>query len=211
MTKNVNYRKFLDHGEIKLVTTDHIKLALNNINGIRGQHIKEGRALLIALYYTGARPNEILRLVSNDISRDQGYIVIKVPSSKKGKTRPIYIKKNRAFIKELYDYSNGLFPNMKMFYHYITKHQKSYINRKGEVRHYEEISAKLRHHVKKWFDGVFDINPYYLRHSRFSQLTERGVSASEIMILKGGRSMECVTPYLHLSSTTGKKIAKHNE
>ena len=202
MVTNKNYRQFLDHSIIDTISEDQIKIALNNVTG---KHTREGRALLITLYYTGARPNEVLNLKGKDVSKQESYIVFKMPGSKGGKTRPIYIPYRRELIRTVYNYSMGVFPDMYLFYNFRSK----YTRYKNGVES-NEVSNNLRYYFKKWFTGVIEgsIPPYFLRHNRFSNMAERGVSMEEILFYKGGLSMACVNKYVHLSTKTAKNIAK---
>lgn len=204
--KNVNYRKFLDVGLIETITETHIREALKNIKGMRGRHIKEGRALLIAQYYTGARPNEILRLQAKDITQEGAYIRVFVRGSKKGLPRPIYLRKKLDLAMELYDYAIRSMPDMYLFFHYTNVYDR--LTKKGKWR--KEYDAKFRFHCLKWFTGVIEgsITPYYLRHNRFSRLALAGASVQEIRMLKGSRTDASVMPYLHLSSKTGKQLSR---
>ena len=59
MTKNINYRKFLDEGVISILNEDQIWDIMDNAAKSRLQGAQE---LVIALYLTGARPAEILNI-----------------------------------------------------------------------------------------------------------------------------------------------------
>jgi len=207
--KNKNYRKFLDQGIIETINEDTIKQALNNIKGKRK---KEGRALLITLYYTGARPNEILRLKTESINKDKSYLVIKMPASKNGLPRSIYLQLKKPLIKELYNFCQSIPPNMYLFYNYRSKYTRTRKTKKG-ITQYTEIADSLRYHFNKWFEGIIpeSIPPYFLRHNRFSKLSEAGLDMQDIRILKGAKTYNSVMPYLHMSTKSAKKIAKKME
>jgi len=206
---NPHYRKFLDEGIISKLEPDHIHRALKNVEGIRGRYIEEGKALLIALYYTGCRPNEVLRLRGKDIIKERSWIIIKAPGSKKGLARPIYLKYNNELVKSLYAYVVKVFPENLLFYNYMSTYRRKI---KDGVR--EEVASKLNYYIKRWFDDVFydgeTISSYYLRHNRFSKLSESGIPMSDIMQIKGSKTVESVRPYLHLSVDTAKKISRKN-
>jgi len=206
MAKNINYRKFLDDGIIKFLNTDDIANALKNV---KGRHIKSGRALIICFYYTGARPIEILRMRAKDINKDKSYFKINLTPSKRGLTREIHISQKRKFMKELYDYSMSLPPEMLMFYHYKTKYIRTRQTKKG-LKTYVEETDGLRYHFYKWFSNVIDgsISPYYLRHNRFSKMSRNGATMDQIKFYKGSRTYDSIYPYLHLSSEMAKKASK---
>lgn len=205
--KNENYRQFLDEGIIDLVTESQIMQALKNITG---RYTREGRALLIALYYTGARPNEILRLKGKDFGRDKSYMTVKVKGSKKGLARTLYFPYKLPLIKELYHYARSLFEEQFIFYHYKSSYIRTVKHKDGTTSQREDTTDKLRYHLQKWFKGVIEgsITPYFLRHNRFSQLSQAGADREEIRMLKGSRSTESVSYYIHMSSKSAKDVAK---
>jgi len=200
---NKNYRQFLDDGIITTLTENNIRAALHNV---QGKHSREGKALLITLYYTGARPNEVLNLRSRDIVKEGSYIVIRMSGSKGGKPRPIYTPYKKELARVVYQYSMGVFPDMYLFFNYRSN-CKRYINGKE----YTEITHKLRYHFGKWFEGVIDggIPPYFLRHNKFSKLAESGVSMEDIKNLKGAKSIASVGAYTHMSTKSAKSLAKY--
>lgn len=211
--KNKNYRKFLDNGVIDLVTLDQLEAALNNVKGVRGQYIKEGRALLIALYWTGARPVEILLMKAKDIQLHEKHktlVSLHLKTAKRGNERKILIPKQRKFMKELYTYSKSIFPEMFMFKHYENRYVRHYTDSRGNSKQHIDTTDKIRYYVSKWFTGVIEdsITPYFLRHSRFSSMSEYGADPIEIKHYKGSKKMSGVEPYLHLSSKRMVKTAR---
>lgn len=209
--KNKHYREFLDNGVMTFLTEEHIEKALNNVTE---KYKSEGRALIIALYLTGARPNEVLRLFAKDISKEGSYIKVQIKGSKGGLPRPIHLRYSNKLAKELYAYSRGLFPDMYLFYNYRSSYTRTYIlkgkDTRGQVKQIVDISDKLRYYFKKWFKGVLEeaIPPYYLRHNRFSRIAEKGATDDFIMFLKGSKSVESIRPYKHMSTHAAKKVAK---
>lgn len=204
---NPNYRKFLDKGEIETIGREELKRALANV---KGKHTKEGRSLLILLYFSGARPNEALRVKSEDIERDNSYVTVQLPGSKGGLARKIYLSYTDEFVKELYQYSKGLFPGQYCFFHFQNHYKRTTLSKKGEIKEYDSIADKLRYHFKKWFAGVVPdgIPPYFLRHNRFSKMSEEGASPEEMRLIKGSRTFESISPYVHLSSKAAKSAAR---
>lgn len=205
--KNPNYRQFLDEGIIDIISERQIHQALANI---KGRYIREGRALLIALYYTGARPNEILRLKAKDIGRDASYVTVKVPGSKKGVARTLYFPYRLSLVKELYMYARAVFEEQFLFFHYKSSYIRVVKRKDGTTDEREDTTDKLRYHLQKWFKGVVDgsITPYFLRHNRFSQLSIAGADREELRMIKGARSAESVSHYVHMSTKSAKDVAK---
>jgi site-specific recombinase XerD len=208
--KNKLYKEFLEHGIIKILTEEHIKQALANV---KGKNIREGRSLIIALYYTGARPNEILRMKAGDIEKEDKYIKLRVKASKGGLPRTIYLPFTSELPKQLLEYASSLPSDMYLFYHYLKKYKRKHINKFGVTKEYLEISNNLRYYFKKWFDKVIEesIPPYYLRHNRFSKLIEAGITLEEARMLKGSKTFNSIVPYIHMSTHAARNIAKKME
>lgn len=206
---NENYRKFLDEGVIDTISEEQLRQALNQI---KGKNSREARALLIALYYTGARPNEILSMKAKDVTKEKNsYIKLKIKGSKGGLTRTIPLSYKNDLVREIYSFATATFPEMLLFYNFIGRYERTVVLKDGSVKKRIDTTTKLRYHVSKWFEGIIDgsIPPYFLRHNRFSKLAEAGVEMSDIRLLKGAKSMESVTPYIHLSSKKMKKITRY--
>lgn len=203
--KNKLYRKMLDENEIEVITEDQIRTVLDKIV----YPDKEmARCLVIVAYYTGARPNEYIRLRAKDISMDGRYFIIKIKGSKRGVPRSIWFKKN-DLLKELYAYRAKLFPDMFIFHRFIGKYKRI---RKVKSGYKETIEThqKVTFWFKKWFKCLNlpdTITPYYLRHNRFSKMASKGATDRELKQVKGCKSEESISYYIHQSKDTGKKAA----
>lgn len=212
---NHHYKKFLQEGLINTINEEELAQALKNITGRYGKHITEARALLITLYYTGARPNEILRLKGKDFKKTGRYISVIVPASKNGLPRTLMLPHKHELVKELYDYTSTMFPEVYLFYNFHSTAKHEVKNPDGTIKKvYPQLSAKLYYHFLKWFDGVLEfesISPYYLRHNRFSKLAIAGVDLNDLRMWKGAKTLDSVMPYLHMSTASSKKIAKKLE
>lgn len=204
--KNKNYRQFLDTGVISTLNEDKIVLALENV---QGKYKIEGRAFLINCYYTGGRPSELLKQKGKDFEKKGNYLAVTISGGKGGLTRTILLSLNKTLVKELYKYIRTVFPDMFAFFHYRSKSKRLFMRKKGIVE-FENLTNRLHYHFSVWFKDVVEdgLTPYFLRHNRFSKMMEAGLSTEEVRIMKGARSISSVTPYLHLSSTTQKKIAR---
>lgn len=206
--KNKLYREFLDNGLIQTIPEAEFNNMLNGVNGKHGKSIKEARALCIALYYTGARPVQILRQTGRDYTREKNFLIVKCKPAKKGMPSTIYLNINKPMVKELSEYALGVYPDLLLFRTYANKYTRLYISKKKEVKEIISNSDKLRYYFKKWFKTK-DIVPYFLRHNRFSRLAENGATMEQLRMMKGARSFNSVTPYLHLSTDTAKSVSKH--
>lgn len=209
--KNVNYKRFLKEGIITLLNQEDIKKALDNING---RYKTEARSLVITMYATGARPNEILKLKSKDVFKSKvgNNTVIKLQSSKNGLPREMIFSNRRIpLIKEVYDYARSIFQEQYLFYNFIDNYVRYYQKKNGETVKYKETTNKLRYHFAKWFSNVIDgsISPYYLRHNRFSKMIKSGASLEQIRLVKGAKTINSVYPYVHMSKEIAQKASKH--
>lgn len=208
--KNKNYRQFLDLGIINLLTADQIKQALANVTG---RYVLEGRALICAGYLTGARPIEYLSLRGKDIRKEKSYFVAQLSGSKGGKPRPIYMQNKNPFAKELYDFALGVFPEAYLFNNFRSYYPKTVkVKLKdGNTKYieYVEITSKLRYHFAKWFKHLEgSISPYFLRHNRFSSLSNKGVKDEDLIQLKGSKTIQSIQSYKHLSTKAAKDLAR---
>lgn len=208
--KNKWYNKFLKEGIIDTLGEEDIEKALLNV---KGKYMKEGRALIILLYYTGARPAEVLDLKSKDVTKKDTYILIKVRGAKKGRARTIYLRYKLKLVKELYKYISSVYDEMFLFFHFRSNYTRVTENKRGDKVEYLETTSKLRYYFIRWFANVLEgsIPPYFLRHNRFSKMMEAGLTAEEIKQMKGSKTVKSVEPYLHLSTRTAKKLARKNE
>lgn len=205
--KNPSYRLFLDEGIIEPINIEDISRALENVSG---KFKDMGRALIIAMYYTGARPNEVLKIHSKEINREGNFITIKVKGSKKGLPRTLYFGKKLRHITELYNYAKSLPPNMYLFWYFRNKYIRTIKLKSGQFKQLEETTDKIRYYFKKWFQDIREggITPYFLRHNRISQLSEAGLIMQDLRMIKGSRSYESINYYIHLSTSSAKKAAR---
>jgi integrase len=219
--KDERYKEFLEKGSINLFSMDELDKGLK----VAGQSKfgRMARAFLITLYYTGARPVEILQLKPTNFEKKKTYLTIQIPTAKRGVPRVVSIPFARKYAKELWQYTESLFEDIYVFYDLISrrnrvykpkqeqsnKYGKSYIYHEGEKEAKKDtvnvvITDRVYYYVKKW-TGV---NPYFLRHSRMSALSQNGADMNELRQFKGAKSFDSVYPYLHMSSQVSQKIGR---
>jgi len=205
---NKNYRQFIDNGIIDLITIEHIKKAIENIE--KEKNPIQKKIFLLLLYYTGARPNEVLKLKSKDITKEKNYIKIQLKGSKRGLPRPIFLSNRLPYFNEIWSFCSSFFPEVVIFYNFKNKYVRIKKNIKGETIENIETTDKIRYYINKWFKNVVDgsISPYFLRHSRFSQLSLNGAKPEEIMQLKGSKSLSSVRYYIHLNKSKAIAISR---
>lgn len=198
---NQLYRQFLDTGVMQTLEQADIEKALNNV---RGKHTREGRALIIMLYYTGARPAEVLELRPKDISKQGLHLAVALLTKKRGSPRRLLISFKRKWVTELFDFVQKCFPDQLLFWHYKNEYVRYLPD--GGIR--TETTDLLRYYFKRWFKHLNSIPPYVLRHNRLTMLAQNGATLEEMRWFKGAKSYNSVTPYLHQSTEMGKKLSK---
>lgn len=214
--KNKHYREFLDSGIIQILKEEHIQKAMKNATDFKYRSNKsaiEARALILMLYFTGARPNEVLRLKGKNCGTNGTYMTVLLPASKGGLPRTMYLNMKKPMVKELHEYCSRIYDEMFLFYNFMSKYIRRRVTKRGKEKVFVEIADSLRYWFKKWFDGVLEeaIPPYYLRHNRFSKLIEAGVSLEDARMLKGSKTFQSITPYIHMSGKAARNIAKKME
>jgi len=204
--KNKHYREFLDKDFITTLSEEDIRKALKNVTG---RWKKQARSLIILLYYTGARPNEVLKVRGKDVRKERSYVAVDLPGSKRGRSRKVLLPYKKLLVREVYDYARSVFPDLYLFHAYRSRYARQVKTKKG-VKERVEITDKLRYHFKKWFEPVLDgsIPPYYLRHNRTTKWLEGGASIEEIMLMRGGLDYSSVRRYMHHSRKFQEKMAK---
>lgn len=211
--KNEHYLKFLRGDFIDLLTETDIQKAIHNAETYKSNRNYKGSeaaALLIIMYYTGARPIEVLRLKGKDITKEAQHLKLALTTAKKGTSRYVYLPLKKPLVKKFETYADRIYPDLPLFFHFRNSYTRLYRRKNGEVKTYIETTDKLRFWFKIWFDGVMTdpIPPYYLRHNRFSSLMMKGASPEEVRQFKGSKDLKSVMPYLHMSSAQAKKISR---
>jgi len=204
--KNARYRKFLDEGIIQTLKEDDI---YNVCKNLKHKYPAEARNLIITLYLTGARPNEALRLKGKDFQESGKDLIVKLQPSKKGLPRSIYLTRKNKLVEYLAKYGLRCYDEAYIFPHFKGNYTRTRTTKRGIIQR-TEYADKLRYWVKKWFTILPDgtITTYFLRHNRFSKLAESGATMEQIRLLKGSRTFDSVTPYLHMSTETAKRMSK---
>ena len=211
--KHPLYKDFYEKGIIQIFSSDDFKTVHKSITD------PLGRELVTILYYTGARPVQLLyyddkdparSFTTDNFTKEGNYLCISVPPAKNGLPFKFYLSFNKFGIKELWRTIQKLPPKTPLFNQYAQTYVRRKVNKKGEVKHYIERSDRLRYYFKKWFSAVSSnpVPPYYLRHSRFSSMSENGAPAESIMFAKGSKRMESVRPYMHMSKDKAVKLNK---
>jgi len=148
---------------------------------------KEERIILILLYYTGARPQEILELRVRDIKKERNRIAISIPTLKKGIGRRIFIPLNEITQELISFVEESPIPDLKLI-----------------------LKWRHSHNIRFFVYRVSDnrLTPYFFRHNRLSQLANEGVDPHTLKRFKGAKSILSVDTYLQLAGVGLKEIVK---
>jgi integrase len=179
----------------KILNEEYI---IKTISSIKSKYKKQARALIITMYYTGAKPNEVLQLKAKDIYKEKSYIVVNIKGSKGSRERKMYLRYKHKLIKELYKYACSIPEDIILFY----KFRNRYIKNDSNI----SITDRLRYYFKKWFNG--SITPYSFVHNRFIKLGDKGLGPRELMALKGSVSPTSVMKYVKVEAKEVVKLAK---
>lgn len=148
------------------------------------------RLVLMFLYYTGIRLNEIINLAWEDIDFDRGIIHLKVAKGDKERIVFLHEKLNR-FIAYFNMKKEGLV--------FVSNLGKKYNKRTIQmiVR-----KAALKASIKK------KVTPHTLRHSFATHLLEGGADIRHIQKLLGHASLQTTQIYTHVANRDIKKLAE---
>lgn len=200
--KNERYKEFIDKGTINLFSMDELDKGL--IKAGSSKHGRMARAFLIALYYTGARPVELLQLKPTNFEKRKSSLLIQIPTAKRGKPRVLLIPMSRKHVTELWKYASSLFEEIYIFFDLISDRKKYFKTKEGHTKQYTIITDRIYYYIKRWIG----VNPYFLRHSRMSALSQNGASLLELQHFKGSVRPDSVMPYLHMSTEIAEKIGR---
>src|SRR5262247_1558615 len=145
------------------------------------------RVILMTLYGTGMRREELCRVKVTDV--DSQRMVIHVRQGKGHKDRDITL--SPRLLEMLRAYWKWRKPKIYMFPSYQRKRREQPITSK--TVYYAVREAARRAGIPK------KVSPHILRHSWATHLLERGTDLKTIQVLLGHVDLESTTIYLHLS------------
>src|SRR5215831_18727737 len=154
------------------------------------------RVILMTLYGTGLRREELCRLKVTDV--DSQRMVIHVRNGKGGRDRDVPM--SARLLEVLRAYWKWKKPKTYLFPGYYAARQDKPITSKTVW--YAVSAAARRAGIKK------KVSPHLLRHSWATHLLERGTDLKTIQVLLGHVDLEATTIYLHLSQSHMQSV--HN-
>ena len=168
------WKKVQQH-EADFITTDTLERMLSKCKNEKEQ------VCLVLLYYTGARPAEILNLKMKHFEIQNNTIWVEIQTLKKGISRRLPLPRN-------------------YFTEIIVQYIEKYSNLR-ELRLFPEwhVSSNIRNLVYRVSDNT--LTPYFFRHNRISQLARAGASVFDLQQWKGAKNTSSITPYLILTGS----------
>jgi integrase/recombinase XerD len=145
------------------------------------------RVILMTLYGTGLRREELCRLKVTDV--DSQRMVLHVRQGKGRKDRDVTL--SPRLLEVLRDYWKWRKPKTYLFPSYHSKRREQPIS--SRTVYYAVSEAARRAGIQK------KVYPHLLRHSWATHLLERGTDLKTIQIQLGHFDLEATTIYLHLS------------
>ena len=145
------------------------------------------RVILMTLYGTGLRREELCRLRVTDV--DSQRMVIHVRQGKGKKDRDVTL--SPKLLEVLRAYWKWRKPKIYLFPSYQLKRREQPIS--SRTVYYAVREAARRAGIKK------KVSPHLLRHSWATHLLERGTDLKTIQMQLGHFDLETTTIYLHLS------------
>lgn len=145
------------------------------------------RICLILLYYTGARPEEILQLRVKNVELEPNVIKIGIPTVKRrGVGRTIFIPRNNI-TEELANYVKERPSELRLVFKWLH-------------------SWNIRDFVYRVSEKKY--TAYFFRHNRLTQLAQEGVDAFTLKYFKGAKSLDSVADYVQMSGSAVRKLAR---
>ena len=143
------------------------------------------KIMLMMVYASGLRRNELLNLKIEDIDTADGKFRIRINRSKGNRDR--YTVLSKTLLPQLREYYKNYRPQIYLFNG----------SRKGEPMTASGLRHALKMAVKK--SGIKTINLHILRHCFASHALEDGMNIRTLQEILGHRSLKTTMIYLHVS------------
>lgn len=169
---NILERPRKDNNLPKIINNNHLVKSINDIKNLKH------KAILSLAYSVGLRVSEVINLKIEDI--DSKRMIIFIKNSKGNKDRIVPLSENILFL--LRKYYKKYKPIIYLF------------NGQKNIKYSKTSCNKL---VKHYIGNDFHF--HLLRHSCFTELTERGIDLRIIQKLAGHASSKTTEIYTHVS------------
>jgi len=158
---------------------------------------KKTKALISALYLSGARISELLYMKKDDVQynkKDKTYEFLVISLKKRGSKKKTSFKSTRTLTfnqtSQLLDFFVDYFEEFKT---YAGKNDLLFPISRQMVWYYIRKSSK-------------NISPHSFRHSRLQKLADSGASAHQIRLFAGHSRLESSTSYIEASKFSLKPL-----
>lgn len=159
---------------------------------VDNMHTLELKAIIAALYLTGARISEVLQLKTNNIiKKDKDVTIILVSLKRRGNssskpTRSLTFEEDAKLMNYLLDY-------------------KDFMERKRIKRMFKLSRQMVWYHIRQHTDVI---SPHCFRHSRLQQLADAGAGSHRLRSFAGHAKLETSTTYVESSSALLEPLKK---
>ncbi|MCD6111895.1 MAG: tyrosine-type recombinase/integrase [Bacteroidales bacterium] len=143
------------------------------------------KIMLMMVYASGLRRNELLNLKIEDIDTNDGKYRIRINRSKGNRDR--YTILSKALLPQLREYYQNYQPQVYLFNG----------SKKGKPMTASGLRHALKMSVKK--AGIKEINLHILRHCFASHALEDGMNIRTLQEILGHKSLKTTMIYLHVS------------
>lgn len=207
--KNPQYRQILDERTINIITPSEFMKKWEQIPEFPIK-MKQLKYYSFLLYWTGARPSELLMLQAKDFNyayRAKHQILkLNLPTLKKGTPRTIQLKTSLIpHAKKIWEWATNYFPDFLIFNNLISEAIITHRFKDGRVKKYRQLSRKIHHWVSKYFG----VPPYFFRHNRLSDMADKGATLQELKYFKGAKKLENVEVYIQLVGKKAEDLSKY--
>lgn len=210
--KNPEYRQFIETGLINTIPDRDFKAMLDKLES---PHKMEAQALAAMVYLSGRRPIEVVDLKVKDIAIKPAHIRIVFRTAKKGRATLVHLphtSKITPYFSRHFERLPTTWKDWFVFHSFRSKAKRTVKiknKRTGEIKEKQYLAQanKLHHHFTKWFG----VPTYFLRHNRFSKMSEAGADLQEITYAKGSNDPRSAMRYVHLSAKRAEAMKKYYE
>jgi integrase len=194
---------------------------INILSNIEHKQQAEARTMVILLWLSASRPNEILNLKRSDVSFSNNKLTITFPASKGSNSKTFTLPLTDKLIQETWKYIQKKWDWEYLFAHFRSNRTKNYtikykivtnkvtgLKERTSIRYdkvYQVQADNLRYWFKKWNLRT----PYYYRHNRMTIIAnQKDINLEDLRQFKGAKKYDSIFPYLHITEEAQKKMSK---
>ncbi len=154
------------------------------------------RFILMILWFTGMRRNEVFSLQLRDIDLDNMEIKVRPENSKTGEIRIVLIQDNETFLLLLRKFMIEYYDTkLKVFVKRENQTEKEFLFRDATGARVKGARTALMNLVKKC--GYKNISPHIFRHTYVTEQVNKGCNPKETATLVGHKTVRSTMRYLY--------------